>query len=240
MDAHHRRDALLTWLRGRPTATAAEAADQFGVSARTILRDVAALRDRGEPVESDAGRGGGLRIDVLRSLPPVRLRLDDIVGAYLWFHLTQLTFAPPAGASAEAAVDKLMAVLPAARAADVRKVLRRVVVRPALAPHDPPRAGSPDVLAGIERALQARRAVTVEVQAPGQPTTAFLGEPQGLLIEPPVWHLVLACPSGPQLIRVDHIVHVKLTDEARFALAPLDDLIRRASRPTAAPLRAHA
>ncbi len=240
MDAHHRRDALLTWLRGRPTATAAEAADQFSVSARTILRDVAALRDRGEPVESDAGRGGGLRIDVLRSLPPVRLRQEDIVGVYLWFHLTQLTFAAPCGASAEAAIDKLMAVLPAARAADVRKVLRRVVVRPGLATHDAPRPGAPDVLAGIERALQARRAVTLEVQAPGQPAVHCSGEPQGLLIEPPLWQLVLASPSGPQLVRVDHIVHVKVTDEARFALAPLDDLIRRATRAASPPLRAHA
>jgi predicted DNA-binding transcriptional regulator YafY len=240
MDAHHRREALLTWLRGRPTATAAEAADQFGVSARTILRDVAALRDRGEPVESDAGRGGGLRIDVLRSLPPVRLRLEDIVGLYLWYHLTQVTFAPPGGASADAAIDKLMGVLPPARAADVRKVLRRVVLRPAAAPLEAPQPGQPDVLAGIERALQARRAVALEVQAPGQPAIACVGEPQGLLIEPPAWHLVLASSGGPQLVRVDHITSIRLTEEARFSLAPLDDLIRRAIRAVEPPRRARA
>ena len=57
MDSHHRREALLNWLRSKGTSTASEAADKFGVSTRTILRDVASLRERGEPSRGLVQRG---------------------------------------------------------------------------------------------------------------------------------------------------------------------------------------
>lgn len=37
-------------------------ADEFGVSRRTLTRDIALLRDRGLPVDADRGRGGGVRV----------------------------------------------------------------------------------------------------------------------------------------------------------------------------------
>lgn len=42
--------------------TVASLADDFGVSRRTLMRDIALLRDRGLPVEADRGRGGGVRL----------------------------------------------------------------------------------------------------------------------------------------------------------------------------------
>ena len=37
--------------------------DRFGISLSTINRDIALLREKGIPVESDRGRGGGVRIN---------------------------------------------------------------------------------------------------------------------------------------------------------------------------------
>ncbi|NJO35709.1 MAG: HTH domain-containing protein, partial [Rhodospirillales bacterium] len=48
--------------QGAEHVTAAELAAALGVSMRTLNRDLELLRDGGVPIESDRGRGGGLRL----------------------------------------------------------------------------------------------------------------------------------------------------------------------------------
>jgi predicted DNA-binding transcriptional regulator YafY len=64
--------ALAEHLRGRRTGvTAEELADHFGVSVRTMFRDLESLRDASFPVTGERGRGGGLVLDRAYTLPPV-------------------------------------------------------------------------------------------------------------------------------------------------------------------------
>lgn len=237
MDAHHRREALLNWLRSRGTATASDAADKFGVSTRTILRDVAALRERGEPIESDAGRGGGLRVDLLRSLPPIRVRLEDVVGAFLWVQLARLSSHVGMYAAVDPAVEKLMGILPPARAVEIRKTLRRVVVGsgPAEGPGGP---GEPATLAVIERALNTRRGMSFDLAG----AAGWAIEPQGILLEGPVWFLLGTDRSTGEAgrFRLDEITGAALLDEVRVQHLPLDGYVRRAAAPAGWSARLHA
>ncbi len=64
--------ALAESLRARRTGvTAQELADRFGVTLRTIYRDLAALQDAGMPIKADRGRGGGYALDKNYQLPPI-------------------------------------------------------------------------------------------------------------------------------------------------------------------------
>src|SRR5579863_8224124 len=64
--------ALTEYLRGRRTGVTAETlADRFGVTIRTIYRDLDTLRDASLPVQADRGRGGGYALDRNYTLPPV-------------------------------------------------------------------------------------------------------------------------------------------------------------------------
>jgi predicted DNA-binding transcriptional regulator YafY len=66
--------AIAEYLRGRRTGvTAAVLAGRFGVTLRTIYRDLDSLRDAELPVASERGRGGGFALDRSYSLPPVNL-----------------------------------------------------------------------------------------------------------------------------------------------------------------------
>ena len=59
-------------MRARKTGvTAEELADRFGVSVRTIYRDLDALADAGLPLLAERGRGGGYALDRDYTLPPV-------------------------------------------------------------------------------------------------------------------------------------------------------------------------
>jgi predicted DNA-binding transcriptional regulator YafY len=64
--------AITEYLRGRRTGVTAQSlAERFGVTLRTIYRDLDALRDASLPVRADRGRGGGFALEKNYSLPPV-------------------------------------------------------------------------------------------------------------------------------------------------------------------------
>jgi predicted DNA-binding transcriptional regulator YafY len=72
MQRTERLFALAEYLRGRRTGVTAEAlAERFGVTVRTIYRDLDALRAASLPLGAERGPGGGYALDRSYSLPPV-------------------------------------------------------------------------------------------------------------------------------------------------------------------------
>jgi predicted DNA-binding transcriptional regulator YafY len=72
MQRTQRLFALAEHLRGRRTGVTAEVlAARFGVTIRTIYRDLDALRAASLPLAAERGRGGGYALDRTYSLPPV-------------------------------------------------------------------------------------------------------------------------------------------------------------------------
>ena len=64
--------AITELLRGRRSGITAEAlAERFGVTVRTIYRDLDMLRDANLPLSAERGRGGGYALDRAYTLPPV-------------------------------------------------------------------------------------------------------------------------------------------------------------------------
>jgi predicted DNA-binding transcriptional regulator YafY len=72
MQRTERLFALAEYLRGRRTGVTAEVlAERFGVTIRTMYRDLDALRAAALPLGAERGRGGGYALDRSYSLPPV-------------------------------------------------------------------------------------------------------------------------------------------------------------------------
>lgn len=64
--------AIAEHLRARRTGVTAEAlAERFGVTVRTMYRDLTSLRDASLPIGAERGRGGGYALDRSYTLPPV-------------------------------------------------------------------------------------------------------------------------------------------------------------------------
>jgi predicted DNA-binding transcriptional regulator YafY len=72
MRRQERLFAIAEHLRGRRSGVTAEGlAERFGVTVRTIYRDLDSLRAAELPVRADRGRGGGYALDRAYTLPPV-------------------------------------------------------------------------------------------------------------------------------------------------------------------------
>lgn len=68
---------LLSLLQSRTVWTGPELAEEMGVTARTVRRDVDRLREMGYPVLTSAGHGGGYQLGVGRALPPLLLGVPE-------------------------------------------------------------------------------------------------------------------------------------------------------------------
>lgn len=74
MRRRERLFAITEYLRGRRHGVTAEAmAERFGVTLRTIYRDIDSLRSGELPVRAERGRGGGYALDRAYTLPPINL-----------------------------------------------------------------------------------------------------------------------------------------------------------------------
>src|SRR5688572_6561192 len=104
--------ALAEHLRARRTGVTAEAlAERFGVTVRTIYRDLDALRAASLPLSAERGRGGGFALDRSYSLPPVNFTAREAaLLVALGRHAIDLRLLP-FSETLEAALDKVRSAL---------------------------------------------------------------------------------------------------------------------------------
>lgn len=218
MKTYERREALVGWLRGRPGGTAAQASARFGVTERTILRDIAALRAQGEPIVSSSGPGGGFYLDSTSRLPGVRLSVEEVLGLTLAASMaSQLQLGLPYAQAGTRAIDRLIATLPRERAVRLRNLVARITVGlPVSTPAQEHTAQVDGALLGMfETAFRTSRVMefTYTDRKGGVTTRAI--EPHGLLLQLPVWYVVAhdRLRDDARMFRIDRMSQVALRDE---------------------------
>lgn len=210
MNRFDRITALLIQLQAKRVVRGPELAARYGVSLRTIYRDLRTLELAGVPVCGEAGVGYSLAEGY--RLPPVMFTREEATALLTADKLAaQLTDAATAQRS-QAAMDKLRAVL---RRAD-RDYLEALsphisVYRPWGAPTGP----VPDAQHQLLTSLATRRVVRLEYQAGynGEQTLRE-AEPIGLYYSQH-WHLVAFCRLRQDYrdFRLDRITRLEIRPE---------------------------
>ena len=109
--------AIVLELQGRERVTAEALAHTFGVTKRTIYRDILALNESGVPVVSAAGQGYWLMEGYF--LPPVSLNLDEAMMLILGSEVMAQSFDVQGRTAAKSASRKIEAALSGAVAQEV-------------------------------------------------------------------------------------------------------------------------
>jgi predicted DNA-binding transcriptional regulator YafY len=79
MRVRGRHDQLVRLLRRRADWTVAGLAGELGVSRRTVLRDLGALRDDGFELDTFSGPGGGVRLNPASVMLTSRLGTSEVI-----------------------------------------------------------------------------------------------------------------------------------------------------------------
>ncbi|MGG1878343.1 YafY family protein [Paenibacillus cisolokensis] len=92
--------------------TVKELADQFGVSPRTILRDLQELSELGVPLYSEVGPHGGYQVLKERVLPPIAFSEEEAVAMFFASHALRHYSSLPFEAESSAALQKFYYYMP--------------------------------------------------------------------------------------------------------------------------------
>ncbi|WP_082574926.1 helix-turn-helix transcriptional regulator [Arthrobacter sp. Soil763] len=183
--------------------TADRLAIEFGVSVRTIKRDIDALENSGAPIWSRPGPRGGYGLASQADLPPVRLTSAQAVAL-----LAAVSAAPdaPYADLASVAIGKILHVLDPRTRLKVDELARRIWVNT-----DQP--GTRAVRSALEEAMSEQQVVRIRYTAQNGNETARDVEPVIFASTNGHWHLIGWCRLRNEMrwFRVSRIGHATVT-----------------------------
>ena len=199
---------IVQYLRGGRLLTAAKLAGTLEVSERTIYRDIADLQASGVPIDGEAGVGYVMRAGY--ELPPLMFTRDEIVALVAGARLIRAWGGAAMAAAAVEALVKIEAVLPDAERARANQVeIHAIAVE--MTP------GVRTRIDEIERAVEARRRLTLTyADAEDRPSERIV-RPLGLWFWGKVWTLVAWCELREdfRMFRLDRIARMDDGDPFR-------------------------
>lgn len=185
MKRTERLHALSEMLRrnGSRGCTAERLAREFGVSVRTVKRDLAALENSGAPVWSRPGPGGGYGLAAGASLPPVSLSPAQAVAL-----MAAVSAAPdaPYADLAAAGIQKILDVLDSGTRARADELAGRVWVNATP-------SSSRMVRSALEEAMAEQRVIRIRYTSADGTTTTRDVEPVLFASTNGQWYLVGWC-----------------------------------------------
>jgi len=213
---------LVQLIRGRRLSTAAFLAGRLEVSERTVYRDVADLMAQGVPIEGEAGVGYRMRAGF--DLPPMMFTADEAQALVASVRLAQPRLDIALARDAEAALSKIVAVLPPAARAAAESL---AVYAPPFGPDAATRAR----LEQLRLAAEARHAVRLVYVDLNERRSERTVRPLGCFYWGAVWTLAAWCEARAAFrnFRVDRIAELEVLDQ-RFRDEPgktLADLFRQ-------------
>lgn len=208
MQKSQRLIQLIMRINAKPTFTVKELADEFGLSTRTITRDLLELSELGVPVYSVQGRGGGYRLLQERLLPPISFTEGEAISMFFACQSMEYFGSLPFGEGADSALRKFYHYLPA----DVREQIDRLKNR--IMFWSPYRTMSAEILQTLLKALMVGSVVKIEYNSSSGVSERNI-QPIGLYASSGYWYCPAYCFTKEDIrqFRADRIFSAALTDQ---------------------------
>lgn len=212
---------LVQLVRGRRLTTAEQLAGWLQVSVRTVYRDIADLQARGVPFEGEAGVGYRLRAGF--TLPPLMFTASEAQALVASVRIAQPRLDAAMAAEAEAALSKILAVLPG----DARAAAESLAL---FAPDAGIAPAARATLETMRRSVVAHRKLRLAYADEQGRTSRRLVRPLGCFFWGAAWTLAAWCELRQDFrsFRIDRVRQLEVTEE-RFRDEPgrtLADLLR--------------
>lgn len=239
MNIRARHDAIVRSLRRNGMTAVDQLAEEIGVSRRTILRDIGALRDEGFVINSEPGRGGGLLLDPGSVQTTARLAVTEVFALLLGVAAMRAAGNLPFSGLADSGLAKIEKALPPEKLRDLRRFLDCLHVGKLSPLQDLSNVGTmdPGLLPAFETAFLQRIHLKFRYRDAKGVVTERQIEPQAMLILPPLWYLVAWDPAREDFrhFRMDRISRPEPVESLKFRqrhvpfeddVCPYRDLLR--------------
>ena len=220
-----RLDLIKARLKSDEALTVAGLSEEFGVSSRTLSRDIQILRDQGLPVEADRGRGGGIRLHSSWGIGRVNFSYSEAIDLLVSLAIAEQMKSPFFMAELAPIRRKLLASFSPRLKNEISDLKSRIRVGEAASPMVLSAFAAPDqaVVEELHQAFVTRHLLKISYRSIEGRTTQRLIEPHYLLLHSPVWY-VLAFDhlrGSIRTFRCDRIEAARLQDQ-RFKVIGIE------------------
>lgn len=220
MTIRARQDAIIRTLRRTSVATVSELAVEVGVSRRTVLRDIVALRDQGFVIHSECGPGGGLHLDPSSLQTASQVSVVEVFALLISVATMRDAQTFPFADVADAGLAKIERALTPEKVRELRALLDCLHIGRLSPLQDISDAGpvDPELLPAFELAFLQQRLLRFDYRDANGARTVREVEPQAMLILPPLWYLVAWDPTRADFrrFRMDRIGRPLVLDDSTF------------------------
>jgi predicted DNA-binding transcriptional regulator YafY len=215
-DPTRRALQLLSLLQTRRLWRAAELAERFEVTERTVRRDVDRLRDLGYPVDATTGTAGGYRLAAGAHLPPLVFDDDEAVAVVVGLRAAAGTAIAGIEDSSLQALAKVEQALPDRLRRRVSALDGSIISLQRT--HGDGGVVDPDTLSVLASACRSNEEVRFEYRSRDRADSRRLVEPHQLLSADRLWYLIAwdLRRTDWRTFRLDRLSDVRLAGR-RFA-----------------------
>ena len=206
MNRIDRLTAVLIHLQTKKVVKAEEIADRFGMSLRTVYRDVKALMEAGVPIGSEAGKGYFI-VDGYH-LPPVMFTQDEASSMLLAGKLVDKMADKSVRGAYESAMHKIKAVLNESEKDHLQNLESHIEVFLRSRYEVKEREEFPDhFMTDIQRAVAKKEVLRIDYSNNEEELSEREVEPIGIFYYSMAWHLIGWCRlrNGYRDFRADRI-----------------------------------
>ncbi|MCZ2721899.1 WYL domain-containing protein [Marinomonas sp. 15G1-11] len=223
-----RRNRLIGLLRSESYWKTSELREQLGISQRTLMRELAELRRAGYPVESERGRGGGIRLNGRWGVDRLQLSHYEVVELILSLAIMESLQSPLLTSNLKAIKQKLFQAFPQEQRSSVSNIRKRIMIGDNAGANTVSRytAPEPHLSENIAEAFLEQRCLEIDYQSDtGEQTTRVI-EAQYILLNWPIWYITAwdHLRSSSRMFRIDRIQNARPV-RGHFKLKPIEVFI---------------
>jgi predicted DNA-binding transcriptional regulator YafY len=218
-----RRNRLIALLRSEEHWITSKLREQLGISQRTLMRELAELRDLGYPLESDRGRGGGVRLRGNWGIERLHLNHQEVVELILALAIMENLKSPFLTGHLKGIRQKLFQAFPQEQRKTVANIRKRILIGD---------KANDNVLANfdslatalskdIAEAFLKQKCLEINYESEAKELTTRVIETQYILLNWPVWYVIAwdHLRESSRIFRIDRIKSTQMTDNG-FRLRP--------------------
>lgn len=221
-----RRSRLIGLLQSEDYWQTAELRDQLGISQRTLMRELAELRQAGYPIESSRGAGGGIRLNGRWGVGRLNLNHHEVVELVLSLAIMESLQSPLLTNNLKSIKQKLFQAFPQNQRSAVSSIRKRIMIgnnaKANITSHYV--KPSSNISESIAEAFLQKSLLEINYQSESREQTTRLIEVQLILLHWPIWYIIAwdHLRESPRVFRIDRINEARIIDE-NFKLRKKDE-----------------